>query len=313
MFRSAAKNQATIAALCSLLLLCACDVETFDDAVSTIDTPSTGTPPPTDPPPDPAPDPTPDPPPGGLTPVFSDIQTNVFTPNCASSSCHAGANPAAQLSLDAVASYADLVGIESSQQAGTLRVEAGNADNSYLIQKMEGSAAIGNVMPPSGGLPQSTIDVVRQWITDGATDDRVAVAAPVQLRSLDPMPGAVVTARPRNIIAGFDRELNAASVDASTFVLESTGGDGSFDDGAVTVTATSVRVLPGNPTTAVLDLSGVALPDDTYRVRFVGDTGLLIEDLDGNALDGDGDGVPGGGVEAEFTLSTSGNPASGND
>ncbi len=42
-------------------------------------------------------------------------------------------------------------------------------DNSYLIRKMEGTPGItGNRMPPSGSLPQSEINVIREWITNGA-------------------------------------------------------------------------------------------------------------------------------------------------
>ncbi len=45
----------------------------------------------------------------------------------------------------------------------------GNPDQSYLIQKIEGHAAVGARMPLGAPpLPQSTIDVIRQWIANGA-------------------------------------------------------------------------------------------------------------------------------------------------
>ena len=292
------RNALGAALLCALG---ACDVETFDDVASSLDTPDA---PPAETTPDPTPDPTPAPPSGGLNPVFSEIQSAVFTPNCASASCHSGGNPAADLNLDAVNSYADLVGIASSQQAGVLRVEAGDADNSYLIQKLEGTAATGNVMPPSGGLPQSTVDIVRQWIADGATDDRVSVAAPIKLRSMRPAPGSVLSAAPASIVAGFDRELNAATVDAYTVIVESVGGTATPANAAQPVARASVRLLEGNPMSAVIDLDSADLGDGTYRVRLSGDSSLAIEDLDGNVLDGDGDGVAGGDYVAEFVLDT---------
>jgi hypothetical protein len=48
-------------------------------------------------------------------------------------------------------------------------VEAGDPDNSYLIQKLEGTASEGAQMPFGGPpLDQAVIDDIRQWIADGA-------------------------------------------------------------------------------------------------------------------------------------------------
>ena len=66
-----------------------------------------------------------------------------------------------------------LVGIASSQDAGTQRVNPGNPNISYLIQKLEGPGVSGQQMPPGAPLPQADINVIRTWITQGATDDRV--------------------------------------------------------------------------------------------------------------------------------------------
>jgi hypothetical protein len=67
------------------------------------------------------------------------------------------------------ASFANLVGVASSQQPAVLRVATGDPDNSYLVQKIEGTAASGARMPLGGGaLPQAVIDDIRQWISDGA-------------------------------------------------------------------------------------------------------------------------------------------------
>ncbi|MGI9341624.1 MAG: Ig-like domain-containing protein [Gammaproteobacteria bacterium] len=216
------------------------------------------------------------------------------------------------MSLEDANSYAQLVGIASSQDAGIQRVAAGNPNNSYLIQKMEGTAVVGGVMPPGGALPQPTIDIVRQWITDGAIDDRVQPSNPIQVSSLSPMSGANLTVAPTQIIAGFDRELDAASVNANTFILEASGGDMNFADGnEVQIAAASITVPGVNPQTAVFDLTGVVLADDTYRVRLRGLGAFIIMDLDANALDGEfsgvfpsGNGTAGGDFQAVFTLAT---------
>ena len=224
--------------------------------------------------------------------------------------CHAGGAPPGDLDLEAANSYAMLVGITSSQDAGFERVEAGDPDNSYLIQKLEGTASTGQIMPPSGGLPQSEIDVIRQWITDGATDDRVVPpAAPITVTSLSPAPNANLTASPVSVVAGFSRDLNQTTVDATTFLLTGSGGDGTFADGnEVVITATSIGV-GANPMSAVFDLTGVQLADDTYRVSLLGNGQASILDLDGNMLDGEfagafpsGNGVAGGDFIAQFTV-----------
>ena len=107
---------------------------------------------------------------GGDVPLAADyraIQANVFTPIC--TVCHAGASAPVGLKLDEASSYNLLVGVSSVQSPSTLRVEPGNPDASYLIAKLEGIAAVGAQMPLGGPfLPQSTIDLIRQWISEGA-------------------------------------------------------------------------------------------------------------------------------------------------
>ena len=106
--------------------------------------------------------------PGALTPDFASIQQNVFTPIC--TRCHAGANAPEGLQLDAAHSYAMLVNVSSAEVGSLLRVDPGNPDASYLILKLQGSNGIvGQQMPLNGPyLSQATIEVIRQWITDGA-------------------------------------------------------------------------------------------------------------------------------------------------
>lgn len=99
---------------------------------------------------------------------FKSIQQSVFTPICAE--CHFGANPPQGLRLDEeTVSYALLVNVSSSEDSGRYRVEPGDPDNSYLIQKLEGTALISTRMPLNQPpLPEATIAAIRQWISDGA-------------------------------------------------------------------------------------------------------------------------------------------------
>lgn len=204
-----------------------------------------------------------------------------------------------------------LVGVASDQDAGVQRVNPGNPDISYLIQKLEGTAG-GAQMPPNNALPQADIDVIRQWIMDGAIDDRVQASDPVRVAALSPQPNAALTAQPAQIIAGFDRNVDASTINATTFLLVASGGDGSFGDGNETqIVAASITVPFANPASAVFDLSGVTLGDDTYRVSLLGDGASVILDLDANALDGEnlgvfpsGNGAAGGDFNATFTVTT---------
>jgi len=105
-----------------------------------------------------------------LRPTFTSIQANVLTPMCVG--CHAGAAAPAGLRLDEGSSYALLVGIASAEVGSLQRVAPGNPGASYLIQKLEGSAAVGARMPLGGPyLDPATIAVIRQWIADGAARD----------------------------------------------------------------------------------------------------------------------------------------------
>jgi hypothetical protein len=243
-----------------------------------------------------------------LEATFESIQQNVFTPIC--TECHIGASAPQGLRLDAANSYALLVGVASAEQPSLERVEPSDPDASYLIQKLEGTAAFGNQMPLDGTpLSQSDINVIRQWITDGAQKDAPAATEPVRVTSLSPLPDGSFIELPGSITAVFDRELDAASVTPGSFVLERSGGDGSFGDGNEVAIALDPSVPLANPETAVADLGSVASVADTYRIRLIGTGGAPILDLDANALDGEfdgtfpsGDGTAGGDFEATFSV-----------
>ncbi|MGB5412484.1 MAG: Ig-like domain-containing protein [Woeseiaceae bacterium] len=247
-------------------------------------------------------------------PNFSEIQANVFSPTCATTGCHFGAGAPQGLRLDEVNSYGLLVGVASMEDPAVLRVAAGDPNNSYLIQKLEGTASSGARMPLNApALDQSVIDVIRQWITDGAIDDRAPSSSPIRVTSLSPLPDSMLTAAPSDVIAMFDRELDVSTVNSMTFLLEASGGDATFGDGnETTITATGITTTA---TSATFDLSGITLADDTYQVRLAGSGASIIMDLDANALDGEysgsfpsGDGTAGGDFLAQFSIST---PATG--
>ena len=239
---------------------------------------------------------------GPLAPNFDSIQANVFDQVC--EHCHLGAAAPAGLRLDAANSYASLVGVPSVERPALRRVAPGDANNSYLIQKLEGSAGIAGQRMPAGlpPLPQSDIDIIRQWIGEGA-QPASASPKPIRVTSLSPDVESTDLGSPSAITVGFDREVNAPSVTTASFTLRGSGVDellGTADD--VLVTPKSVTVPSANPRSAVMDLSGVPLGRDRYVVTLLGTGGAAILDLSGNALDGEADGAAGGDFTATFSV-----------
>ena len=104
-----------------------------------------------------------------LDPTLDSIQVNVFSVNCAIPGCHGGGTVQFGLRLDPGFSAGNLINVASPQDPTLVRVIPGNPDGSFLIHKLEGTQTVGMRMPAfSPPLPQSTIEVIRQWIHDGA-------------------------------------------------------------------------------------------------------------------------------------------------
>lgn len=246
-----------------------------------------------------------------LNVTFSSIQDNVFTPLC--TTCHAGASAPLGLRLDAANSFALLVGVSSEQVPDLFRVAPNDPDNSYLVQKLEGTAAVGAQMPlGSPALDQDTLNIVRQWIADGALpdQDRVPSDTPPIVVSLSPLPNSSLDSLPAQIFAVFDREMDASTIDATSFSVERSGGDDGFEESnEVTLVPDNVTLSAINPTLAILDLHGVDSLEDTYRVTLRGTGSMAIRNISGIALDGEfsnsfpsGDGLAGGDFRASFVV-----------
>jgi len=243
-----------------------------------------------------------------LAPTLESLQANLFDPFCVT--CHAGAAAPLGLRLDSGNSFNNLVGVPS-RQSGLLRVEPGDPGRSYLIRKLEGTASEGEQMPLGGPpLPQSTIDFARQWITDGALPGAGGPeGSPPVVTSLEPAPDSVLSEMPASIQVGFDREIDASTVNAQTFVLVASV-DGQFDNGDdVPVAPVSVSLSTINPRLATMDLAGIQGDEDRYRVMLRGSGASFVMSVDGLALDGEftgsfpsGDGVEGGDFVAGFSI-----------
>jgi len=70
-------------------------------------------------------------------------------------------------------SFRNLVGVASVQIPTLNRVQPNDADDSYLIRKLEGGPGIAGGRMPLGRAPLSNeeISAVRQWINNGALNN----------------------------------------------------------------------------------------------------------------------------------------------
>jgi methionine-rich copper-binding protein CopC len=208
---------------------------------------------------------------GGTAPLtadFQSIQDNVFTPIC--TKCHQGASAPEGLQLDATHSYALLAGVASTEQPGVQRVQAGDPDSSYIIRKLEGAPGITGQQMPFGGpyLPQSTINVIRQWITNGAQKSATAQSLESAVKSVQrfavndtsPDDGAIVSAVVPQIVVEFNGDLDSTMVNNTTVTVVS------GESQPVLVTAT---IPEGNPAALVIKPQ-VPLNNGTYRVTLHG-------------------------------------------
>jgi len=86
----------------------------------------------------------------------------LFSANCIF--CHGGSTPPGGLDLTSGRSYDNLVGVESQGYAPALRVAPGDTAASVLYNKLNDTGVHGDVMPPSGVLPQEQRDTFEWWI-----------------------------------------------------------------------------------------------------------------------------------------------------
>ena len=219
---------------------------------------------------------------GPLTADFDSIQAHVFTPIC--TVCHSGATAPHGLRLDAANSYNLLVGIPSEEVPGLLRVKPGDPSNSYVIQKLEGHASVGERMPLGGPyLSADVIAVIRQWITDGAM--RSGAAAAVASFSVDgvaPSPNEVLPASPPQVMIGFSRELDVTRIGAESALIERLASG----EGGVTPAVMPARITVPSANPRVLLLwPDQPLPPGRYRVVLPMGADSAVTDIAGARLD----------------------------
>lgn len=245
---------------------------------------------------------------GSVTADFESIQENVFTPIC--SPCHSGASAPKGLMLDASHSYNLIVGVASTEDPSLDRIKPGQPDQSYLILKIEGaSGIIGSQMPLNETpLPQSTIDAIRQWVTNGAppasSSSTGSVNAMQRIQALasnantdsfmvtqtEPMDEAVLDFAVNHIVVAFNHEVDATLINYTTLTVDrvaNTAAPAVDDSSASPVHLPAYATLAdGNPNAIVITPVAPLLPG-TYRVTVRGSGGGAVADLNAQALGSD--------------------------
>lgn len=249
--------------------------------------------------------PAPPPPPS----AFKTIQDTIFTPLC--TGCHAGASAPRGLRLEDGVSYAALVNVNSAEVPALLRVKPGDPDNSYLVHKIEGRAAVGARMPLGGPpLPQSSIDLIKQWILDGAQPASFAPAGQfTTLKTVTPVEEAELPAIPQAIIVTADGELDTTLLTATNVSLLKSGGDGSFAEGnEVAVRGLQLSVRSLMPTVFAVTIPAEEWLPERYLLAVNGTGANPVTDRAAIAIDGDVNGAAGGDFIFSFVIKSGETP-----
>jgi hypothetical protein len=104
-------------------------------------------------------------------PSFASVIQEIFNRRgCASGSCHGSARSAG-LTLTAGNAYTSLVNVAATQESA-VRVIPGNANDSYLIVKVEGRQTVGDRMPLGlSALDNIDLNNLKNWINQGAKNN----------------------------------------------------------------------------------------------------------------------------------------------
>ena len=244
-----------------------------------------------------------------LNATLESLQANLFTPNCAVSGCHTSSTAPLGLALDDGLSYSNLVSKSSVQQPDKLRVKQGDATNSYLVQKIEGSAGIsGNRMPRDRArLEQSLIDALKQWIDNGAPVSSASTVFPAPVVSSSSiLNNTSINSLPASMVLQFSQAMDPQTLVDLTINLLSAGGDSSFSENNETALIVQPN-LSVDGLTLTLDLSANAAVGNTtlieaYQLTIKGSGAAVARALNTQVLDGDSDGRSGGDYILKFSI-----------
>ena len=108
-----------------------------------------------------------------VAPTFTEVRDDILIPSCGFTTCHGGGEGGLTIAAeDPGAVYSALVDAPSFALPDEVLVIPGDAENSYLVKKVEGAVGIdGDPMPAPFGLDEDRAADIRAWIDAGANDD----------------------------------------------------------------------------------------------------------------------------------------------
>ncbi len=228
---------------------------------------------------------------------LADIQEEIFSPIC--SVCHAGSGAPRGLRLDSEEnSFNFLVGVNADEVPALLRVNPGEPDDSYLVQKIEGAPGIVGSQMPLGGpaLSDQQIVLVRSWIESGAFRN----AQSISQKNSVPATVSLVGIRKQSSEVIFDfyfsETLDLSVSSLSVPLLELVDGDDRLfvqrDDFNYQYRDNTLTVQYwGNPQ-----------PYSQLNITLNSPGGSEISDINGFRVDGDSNKIEGGVFNYEYSF-----------
>ena len=226
--------------------------------------------------------------------TLAELQTEIFGSIC--SECHIGSGAPQGLRLDSEQNSFDfLVNVTANEAPGLLRVNPGNPDDSYLVQKIEGAPTIvGGQMPLNRDpLTPEQRNKVRAWISNGAP--RSGDGLQTTFVSEISASGSVLDGI--SLKVSFNRPIDIESVSSDAFGVQFRYG------------ASADFMRPD-----VLDISEngkhINLAVNQFRQEefpssaliSIGDGASVLVDRRGDLIDGDKNNLAGGEFNYEFEL-----------
>ena len=106
--------------------------------------------------------------------TFSQIQAQIFTPNCVKAGCHDAATASNDMVLEVGQAYGQIVNRPAVGNSSLDRIEPGDPERSYLIKKLRGDPDITGAQMPldnPGSLTQQQMDGLVGWVLAGAPNN----------------------------------------------------------------------------------------------------------------------------------------------
>ena len=220
--------------------------------------------------------------------TLAHLQETIFGAICAR--CHTGAAAPRGLRLDSEEnSYAFLVSRAADEKPELLRVNPGKPDESYMVKKIQGDSGIVGGQMPLGGpyLSKEQISLIRDWIANGAPrtgtgGNTKASQQKSRISDTDHFIADVHFSRPLQT-----KNFNAEAIQVA--LVNNLGQLAATKNFSITFSDQDLHI----------DLDLAAKNAVAVDIR-ISTSDLL--DSEGNALDGDNDGIEGGDYHHVYPL-----------